>query len=105
MVVGFFGREGGRGRVDDSALAAIAPAGTGTPGVLGKEEGVVCGSGNGGAKAFREPIVFLTAGMDLVGGAEFTGGVEAMGIGLAERSEAFLQGSKSSIGDETIVTL
>jgi len=105
MVVGFLGREGGRGRVDASALAATAPAGTGTTGVLEQEGGVVCGSGNGGAKASREPIVFLTPGMDLVGGADLTGGVGAMGIGLAERSEAFLQGSKSSIGDETIVTL
>ena len=66
---------------------------------------MVWGSGNGGAKAFRDPIVFLTAGMDLVGGAELTGGVGATGMGLAERSEAFLHGSKSSIGDDTIVTL
>jgi hypothetical protein len=50
---------------------------------------VVWGSGNGGAKAFKEPIVFLAAGMDLVGGAELTGGFEAMGMGLADRSEAF----------------
>ena len=105
IVVGFFGSEGGRGRVDDSALAATPPAGTWIAEVWEKEEGVVCGSGNGGAKAFREPIVFLTAGIDLGGGADLTGGVGATGIGLAERSEAFLHGSKSSIGDETIVTL
>jgi len=102
MVVGFFGNDGGRGRVIDSALAGIAGAR-----FREKEEGVVCGSGKGGAKAFREPIVFLTAGMDLIGGAELTGGVGAIGIGLAvaEINEAFLQGSKSSMGDETIVTL
>ena len=52
-----------------------------------------------------DTIVFLTAGLDLIGGAELTGGVAAIGIGLAETKEAFLQGSKSSMGDETIVTL
>lgn len=100
MDVGFFGNDGGRGRVIDSALAGIAGVG-----FREMEEGVVWGSGNGGAKAFREPIVFLTAGLDLIGGAELAGGVAAIGIGLAETKEAFLQGSKSSMGDETIVTL
>ena len=102
MVVGFFGNDGARGRVVDSALAGIVGVG-----VREKEAGTVCGSGNGGAKAFREPIVFLTAGIDLIGGTELTGEVGAMGIGLAEAeiNEAFLQGSKSSMGDKTIVTL
>jgi hypothetical protein len=53
MPVGFFGKEEGRGRIDDSALAG-AKAGE-------WEEG----SGNGGANALRlpVPIVFRIAGV------------------------------------------
>jgi len=91
MVVGFFGSEDGRGRVDDSALATTGAA------------GVVFGRGNGGAKAFKlpVPIVFRTAGAGGLAGGELE-----IGVGLAEagRREDFLHGKISSIGEETIVT-
>jgi len=102
MVVGFFGREEGRGRVDDSALAM--GTGTGTTDTAGIEiDGVVSGRGNGGANAFRlpVPIVFRAAGAEGLIGVELE-----IGVGLAEagRREDFLHGKISSMGEETIVT-